>query len=121
MDNFIGKTIFNNLHTDKILNQYRMFSQINTGSVNAYFFGFILIYSLTKGNAQALYILCEILEKYLDDEVIKDFYGKLFKYKIVGKRLVDVYENECDCEVHILMDIDLANFTDDYFIEKCKM
>jgi hypothetical protein len=116
MDAFIGKTIFNNFQTDKIINQYRMFSQINTGYINAYFFGFILIYSLTQGNVQALYILSEILEKYLDDEVIKEFYGKLFKYKILGKRLVDVYENECDCDVDILMDTDFANFTDDYFI-----
>jgi hypothetical protein len=95
MDRFLEKTIFPNFQTDKIINQYRTFSQINTGNLNSYFFGFTLIYSLTKGNAQALYILCEILEKYLDDNVIKEFYGKLFKCKILGKRLVYIYENEC--------------------------
>jgi hypothetical protein len=118
MDRFLEKTIFPNFQTDKIINQYRMFSQINTGNLNSYFLGFTLIYSLTKGNAQALYILCEILEKYLDDNIIKEFYGKLFKCKILGKRLVYIYENECDCNVDVLMDIDLTNFTDDYFITR---
>ena len=121
MDNFIGKTIFNNFQTDKIINQYRMFSQISSGNVNAYFFGFILIYSLTHGNSQALYILSEIQQKYLDDNIIKEFYGRLFKYKIVGHRLYYIYLNECDCDVERLMDIDFTNFTDEYFIEKYKI
>jgi hypothetical protein len=111
MNMFIGKEIF------------KHFSDINTENINksetfyanAYFFGFIVIYSLSQGNPKAIEVLHKIQQKYLDDNVLKDFYCKLLKYKITGERLSYIYENNCESNVDVLINTDLSQFANVYF------
>ena len=117
MDMFIGKEIFkkfNNINED-IINKCDTFYNSTFNNANAYFFGFIIIYTLSEGNATAIDILHQIQEKYLDDTVLKEFYCKLLKYKITGQRLSYIYENNCNSNIDILINTDLSQFANVYF------
>ena len=117
MDMFIGKEIFkrlSNINQDNI-NKLQTCYNNSFDNANAYFFGFIIIYTLSEGNATAIDILHQIQEKYLDDTVLKEFYCKLLKYKITGQRLSYIYENNCDSNIDILINTDLAQFANVYF------
>jgi hypothetical protein len=117
MDMFIGKEIFkrlSNVNQDNI-NKFQSCYNNTLESTNAYFFGFIIIYSLSEGTPKAIDILNKIQQKYLDDNVLKEFYCKLLKYKITGERLSYIYENNCDSNVDILINADLSQFANVYF------
>jgi hypothetical protein len=117
MDIFIGKEIFrrfNNVNQD-IINNYDTFYNSTFNNANAYFFGFIIIYTLSQGTPKALDILHEIQEKYSDDNIVKELYCKLLKYKITGNRLSYVYENKCNSDVDVLINTDFSQFSDVYF------
>jgi len=117
MDIFIGKEIFekfSNLNED-IINKCDTFYNSTFNNANAYFFGFIIIYYLSQGTPKALEILHQIQEKYSDDNIVKELYCKLLKYKITGNRLSYVYENKCNSDVDTLMNTDFSQFSDVYF------
>ena len=117
MDIFIGKEIFKRLSNinEENINKFQTCYNNTLDNANAYFFGFIIIYTLSEGTPKAIEILHKIQEKYLDDNVLKEFYCKLLKYKITGQRLSYIYENNCDSNVDILINADLSQFANVYF------
>jgi hypothetical protein len=117
MDYYFGNDIFKTFGDD-YFNRYERYGKLfekTTQNINTYFSAFTLIYGLTQFNYKAINVLSEMQKIYLDDNIMKEFYNKLLDNNITGERLLYIYENECNNNVELLMNIDLKQFTDEYF------
>ena len=118
MNYYFGNEIFKTFGDDYFFNKYERYEKLfekTTENINTYFSAFILIYGLTQFNYKAINVLSEMQKIYIDDNIMKEFYGKLLENNITGERLLYIYENECNNNVELLMDIDFSNFKDEYF------
>lgn len=78
----------------------------------------LLLCVLSKGNPGATTVLINLLKEIQDIDILRDILKKIWKLNIVGSRLWYIYKNECNQNINKLINIDLKQFTDDYFYEK---
>lgn len=94
----------------------------NKKTTEEYSDSMLILMALSNGNPGACTVVSKLFEVIEKDETKKDLIINLIKdlinKKIIGSRLWYIYKNESKSDINNLLNINLENFTDEYFYEK---
>ena len=94
----------------------------NNEIIEKYSDSMLILVALSNGNPGACSVICKLFEVIEKDEtkhnLVMNFIKNLINKNIIGSRLWYIYKNESNSDIYSLLNINLDNFTDEYFYEK---